>query len=125
MDLVKLSGDLKRYIRFANLKFTENQTEGKPSTSNYSYKYNSEFLTRREQDNIYGLFLFMRCNINISDTQLQSIINDEANQFTTLQALTKEVHGLIPDLRLFGYNSVCNSIIKNRKLKKSSHSVQL
>ena len=120
MDKISLSQELKNYIRFAHLKFTRETTLPKSKPMD-SYKFNSAFLSKREQDNLYGLYLFMRCHTEISDEALQDIISDDETQLKTLRALSKEHHGLVSNIRNYGYNNICNSIVRNRKLRSFSN----
>lgn len=122
MDRYTVCQQLKNYIRFANLKFsdtTKNQ-QGQPQET---YKYNTAVLTKREQDNIYGLYLFMMCNPEVGDEVLNSLINDDATQLRTLKSLGNEFPGLVNNLRAYGFNTMCNSIAQARKLNSSDHKI--
>lgn len=122
MNNTTISIQLKNYISYAHARFNNASpaTQGNTSTS---YRYNTAFLSAREQDNMYGLYLFMRCNPQVSIDTLKAVIYDETNQFKTLKALCKEFHVLIEYLRADGFDKLCTSIVKTRSLGKTPHTV--
>lgn len=115
MDTTTLSRQLKNYISYAHVKFTNTSPDAKRKQS-YNYRFAPEYLSPKEQDNIYGLYLFMRCNPQVTNEELKKAINDEANQFRTLKSLSREFHVLVDYLRSDGYDKICTAIVKTRKL---------
>ena len=122
MDNKTISNQLRNYISYAHAKFA-NASPAAELTPSTNYRFNTSFLSAREQDNMYGLYLFMKCNPQITNEMLKTVIYDETNQFKTLKALCQEFHVLVQYLRADGFDKLCTSIVKTRAVGKAPHGV--
>lgn len=122
MNNKTISNQLRNYIGYAHAKFA-NASPATKLTPSTNYRFNTSFLSAREQDNMYGLYLFMKCNPQITNEELKAVIYDETDQFKTLKTLCQEFHVLLQYLRADGFDKLCTSIVKTRALKNTSHTV--
>lgn len=85
--------------------------------------YNAEYLSKKEQDYLYGLFLFARENETFTDVDLFGFVTTYPIKFGVYKKFYDYIPDLVDELREHGYHSICTRIAHERymdsELKKS------
>lgn len=87
------------------------------------YLYNVLYLDKTEQDNICGLYFFIRKHPELSELQIKKIVSRNKDTFPALQFLFFESKNLISSLKTLGFNNTCSNIVKDRMLLQSNNNL--
>ncbi len=121
LEIYKLK--LKHYIRIGNQLLAPKHSEvvAQDGFEHESYGFDDDILSKPEQDNIYGLRLFMNNYPNLTDAQITKIINSFPKDFKILQILLQEDYKFVARLRANGFYHTCPLIIQDRKNREAYH----
>lgn len=109
--------ELKNLIKHAHSIFNGNKLNvSKTQLKSHRYMFSASYIDKIDQDNICGLYLFMRKHPELSEKQIKSLVVKNFIAFKSLYFLIENVKDLIPSLKQFGFKQTCLNIVKDRML---------
>jgi len=122
MEELEYCQELQHLIKHAHNMFNikTSNTENNPQAKTiHKYPCNVLYLDKTEQDNICGLYLFMRKHPELSKQEIKRLINRNNRTFPALQFLIRDINGLIDSLQVSGFKKTCTNAVKDRMLKSA------
>ena len=116
MDQISLRMKLEECIEAANANTYLKNTKAL-TTSAKALKYLSEFLSTKELNNLYGLYLFMENNPEVSDILIENAILNNS-RLKTLKDLYHENNNLLLLCKQFEFGLACKLIAGVRERVK-------